>query len=56
MVRVTDLSGRIVKEFGLEGNGNYSNISFSVADLTNGTYLVSVSGSVMLQSKLVVNK
>jgi len=55
-VRVTDLSGRIVKEFGLEGNGNYSNISFSVADLTNGTYLVSVSGSVMLQSKLVVNK
>jgi len=56
MVRVTDLSGRIVKEFGLEGSGNYSNISFSVADLTNGTYLVSVSGSVMLQSKLVVNK
>lgn len=56
MVRVTDLSGRIVKEFGLEGNGNYSNISFSVTELTNGTYLVSVSGSVMLQSKLVVNK
>jgi|GEM_PF-5469133 len=56
MVRVADLSGRIVKEFGLEGSGNYSNISFSVADLTNGTYLVSVSGSVMLQSKLVVNK